>query len=84
MTELLARAFDTASQLPELDQDELARQLLAELADEARWDATLQRTQDQLERLADRALEQFRAGRTSPALKAGQPQLPPSTTSPVA
>lgn len=64
MTALLARAFDTASRLPELDQDERARQLLAELEDEARWDATLERTHDQLGRLADRALEQFRAGRT--------------------
>ena len=38
MTELLQQAFDRASELPDSQQDELARFLLAELDSERRWD----------------------------------------------
>jgi hypothetical protein len=64
MTELLRRAFEQASQLPARLQDEVAQQLLEDVEGELLWDDTLTRSQEQLEKMADRALQEFRAGRT--------------------
>ncbi len=64
MTELLTKAFQEASKLPREMQDELAQRLLDDLVGESQWDATLARSQNQLERLADKALAEFRAGKT--------------------
>jgi hypothetical protein len=66
MTELLRKAFEEASRLPATEQDALASVLLQELEDERRWDGALETTPDQLARLADEALAEFRAGRTGP------------------
>jgi hypothetical protein len=63
MTELLEKAFAEAAKLPEPAQDRLAAQLLQELADDAKWDASFAASASQLERLADEALEEYRAGR---------------------
>ena len=63
MTRLLTRAFEEASKLPQAMQDQLGHQILENLAAELRWDETLARSQNQLERLADEALEDLRAGR---------------------
>lgn len=64
MTKLLAQAFEKASQLPEHLQDELARALIDELTWEARWEQALAESSDQLDRIAENALEDYRAGRT--------------------
>ena len=64
MTEALKRAFEAASRLPERGQDELAAAILEELDADERWEAVLARSQGTLERLADEALEEHRAGRT--------------------
>jgi hypothetical protein len=64
MTELLERAFWLASKLPQDLQDQLAAELLQELADEQRWDETLSASTPELERLADQALEEYRRGST--------------------
>lgn len=64
MTSLLQKAFEAASGLPEEAQDQLASQLLQELADEAKWDAAFAASADKLELLAAEALEEYRAGRT--------------------
>jgi hypothetical protein len=64
MTKLLAQAFDKASELPENLQDELARELLDDLAWEARWDKALAESADVLDRMAQKALKEHRAGRT--------------------
>jgi len=64
MTELLNKAFNEASKLSPEVQDEVAARILADLAGELKWDETLAQSQDLLERLADEALEDFRAGRT--------------------
>ena len=45
MTELPQQAFDRASKLPESQQDEFARFLLAELDSERRWDELLSLTE---------------------------------------
>ncbi len=53
MTKLLAEAFEKASKLPENLQDELARELLEELAGEAQWDQTLADSDDALDKMAE-------------------------------
>jgi hypothetical protein len=64
MTALLEKAFAEAAQLSEAEQDALARWLLDELASERRWDVAFAASHDALARLADAALEEFRAGKT--------------------
>lgn len=66
MTKTLQKAFEAASRLPERDQDALAAAILEELATEGRWDATLAQSANALERLADEALAEHRAGCTKP------------------
>ncbi len=66
MTELLRRAFNKASELPEHEQDALASILIQELEGEQTWDTTLATSQDQLSTLADAALQEHRSGRTEP------------------
>jgi hypothetical protein len=66
MTEALKKAFEAASRLPDPDQDELAAAIIEELEADERWEAAFGRSQDALERLADEALEEHRAGQTEP------------------
>jgi hypothetical protein len=66
MTKALKKAFEAASRLSESDQDELAAAILAEPEADGRWEAAFARSHDALERLADEALEEHRAGRTEP------------------
>jgi hypothetical protein len=64
MTELLAKAFTEAMKLPEAEQNELARRILAELESERRWDELFENSQDLLGKLAEAALAEHRAGKT--------------------
>lgn len=64
MTKALRAAFEAASHLPEDQQDELAAAILDELASDARWERAFAESQDLLERLANEALEEDRAGKT--------------------
>ena len=68
MNQLLQEAFDRAAELPRAEQDRLARFLLAELESERRWADLFAspESEDLLERLADEALAEHRAGRTLP------------------
>lgn len=55
--------------LPESAQDqavEYLRDFVAEMQDEARWDALFEKTQDQLVAAARRAREEIAAGRAEP------------------
>ena len=63
MTSLLKQAFEKASKLTDIVQDELAQELLKDIEDELRWDGTFENTKDELGKLADKALEDFKAGR---------------------
>jgi hypothetical protein len=56
LTDLLKKALDTASRLPEEEQDAVAEWLLAELASEEEWDECFAGTQDTLSVLAREAL----------------------------
>ena len=66
MTKALKNAFDVASRLPDREQDALAAAILEELAADERWEAAVAATPGALERLADEALGEYRAGRTKP------------------
>ena len=64
MTKLLSQAFEKASELPDDVQDQLAQELLEDIEWESRWDGTLENSQDTLERLARKALREYRSGKT--------------------
>jgi len=66
MTKALRKAFDVASRLPDREQDALAAAILEELAADERWEAAVAARLGALERLADEALAEHRAGRTKP------------------
>jgi hypothetical protein len=62
MTKALEAAFQAASGLPDDEQESLAEAILADLA----FDAAIASRPDLLERLADEAIAEDRAGRTLP------------------
>ena len=64
MTRLLSKAFKRASSLSEDLQDQIARDLLEEIEWEMRWDQTLAGSQETLDRLAEKAEQEYRAGET--------------------
>ncbi len=68
MRNLLEKAFEEASKLPEEEpeeeQDALARALLEELAAERRWDRLFAGSQDLLRELSEEALREHRTART--------------------
>ena len=63
MTELLQKAFDLASHLPEALQDQLACEVLEEIKSELRWDEDFEKSQKQLHELGAKAIDDFRAGK---------------------
>ncbi len=67
MTKLLQQAFERVSELPDTEQDKFARILLAELGSERQWIELFARPESEelLERLADEALSEHRAGGTT-------------------
>lgn len=67
MTKLLTEVFEKASRLPESVQDQLARDLLDELAWESRWERTLAGSRSKLDQLAEKAVAEYEAGRTKEA-----------------
>jgi hypothetical protein len=64
MTAALERAFTKASRLPKAAQKQLAEQLLEDIDGELRWDQTLADSQSLLERMAAKAREAKRHGKT--------------------
>ena len=66
MTQLLKKAFEDASKLPDIEQNTLARWLLEELEAERKWDRAFAGSEDILDRLADEAIEAHRKGKTTP------------------
>jgi macrodomain Ter protein organizer (MatP/YcbG family) len=67
LNQLLKEAFEKAAQLPEDEQEKFARFLLAELESEWKWDELFAHpdSDDLLTRLADEALADHRAGKTT-------------------
>ena len=66
MTELLKKAFKSASKLPPEAHDAIAARLLVELEEEDRWDEAFAKSQDQLPCMAGQAISEYKAGKTVP------------------
>ncbi len=64
MTKLLEKAFKEASKLPEIEQNVLAKNLLAELKSEKKWEQLFAESENFLDQLADEALEEDSKGKT--------------------
>jgi hypothetical protein len=65
MTRLMKEAIEKLQSLPEEKQDAVADFLLGELEADKNWDDTSTKHASKLRKLADEALDDFRAGRTS-------------------
>ncbi len=66
MTQMLEEAIRVVKELSEPEQDAIAAAILAEVEDERRWAESFARSHDLLEKLAQEALEEHRAGSTLP------------------
>ena len=66
MTNLLKKAFKLAQRLPDKEQDALAAVIIDEMASDRRWQTAFDGSADALDRLADEALAEYRAGETLP------------------
>jgi hypothetical protein len=66
MNAKLKEVIDRVSELPDEDQAFVAAIIEEELASEAKWDQLFKNSQPQLEKLGEKALEEYRAGRTEP------------------
>jgi hypothetical protein len=62
MTKLLEQALAKARELPEAQQDEIARLLLSEIEADRKWDDLLARSPEKLAKLADDAWAEHEAG----------------------
>ena len=68
MTKLLEKAFEVATKLPPHEQDALAAIVLDEISSEGSWDEAFGKSQDVLSTLAQEALKDYAAGKTTPLL----------------
>jgi hypothetical protein len=66
MTKALEEVLRQVSRLPEAEQDALAEAIKAEIGAEKDWDKSFAGSLDVLDRLADEAIADYRAGRTKP------------------
>lgn len=64
MTKALEKAFQEASKLPEAEQDALAEAIRSEVMGDQDWERSFASSTDALERLADEAIAEHRAGGT--------------------
>ena len=66
MTALLEKALEKVGALPKDEQDAIASQILASLADEEAWKKSFAEKRDVIRRLAREALEEDARGETRP------------------
>jgi len=64
MTKLLEKAFKEASKLPKLGQNAFAKWVMDELEAETKWQETFASPEDILDKLADQALADHKAGKS--------------------
>jgi hypothetical protein len=64
MTELLQKALAEVSKLSAEEQDVIAALILEALEDERQWEAAFAASQDKLAKLAEKARQDIRAGRS--------------------
>jgi ubiquinone biosynthesis protein Coq4 len=65
MTTLLSKAFEKVSSLPDTIQDAIAMELLEEIEWEKEWDNTISTSSKELDILAEKALREFKQGKTT-------------------
>ena len=66
MTQLLKKAFEEASKLSELEQNDLAQWLIEEIISEKKWEKAFADSEDVLDKLADEALAEHAQVKTKP------------------
>jgi hypothetical protein len=66
MSTLLAKALEKLAARPPSEQDAIASQILAELADEEQWTRRFAEQRDVIERMAREALKEDARGQTLP------------------
>lgn len=66
MTRLLEDALRKVGKLSEDEQNAIASQILETLGDEEAWGKTLRKSPAKLRKLAEKALEEHRRGKTRP------------------
>jgi hypothetical protein len=66
MTNLLDEAYAAAKELPEDEQEMIGAVLLEEINADRRWEELFAKPSDVIERMGDKALEDYRLGRTLP------------------
>mgnify|MGYP007070737955 FL=1 len=64
MTKLLEKAFKEASKLPKLEQNAFAKWVMDEWETEAKWQEAFASSEDILDKLADKDLEEYKAGKS--------------------
>jgi len=64
MAKLLEKAFKETSKLPEVEQNAFAKWVMDELEAEAKWQETFASPEDILDKLADQALAEHKAGKS--------------------
>ena len=64
MTKLLEKAFNETSKLPELEQNAFAKWVMDELEAEAKLQEAFASPEDILDKLADEALAEHKAGKS--------------------
>ena len=64
MTQLLEKAFKEASKLPKLEQNAFAKWVMDELKTEAKLQEAFASPEDILDKLADEALAEHKAGKS--------------------
>ena len=65
VTDLLRHAFEEAERLSAENQNELAEQIL-DFISETKWSDLFAKSHDMLEKMAQKALEDYRNGKTTP------------------
>jgi methylase of polypeptide subunit release factors len=66
MSNLLDEAYAAAKELPEQEQEAIGAWLLAEIDADRKWDELFAQPSEVIERMADKALDDHRRGRTRP------------------
>jgi hypothetical protein len=64
MTTLLSKAIKKVEALPPELQDEIAKQIIEDIDNELKWQKTLDQPQSKLEKLAEKALQESKTGKT--------------------
>lgn len=64
MTDLLSKALEKMAVLSPEVQDELAKQILDDIQNEYKWESAFHKSQDKLEELAKKAVDEYQEGKT--------------------